>query len=139
MSRNAGILQTPLSRPLAIHHLALGARDVERVAGFYSSVFGLPETQRHFTEDGAIRSIWLQLDRALLMIERTTRCCETVAGVDAGLFLMAFRVERETRVQLEEHLAALGHPVESRTEHTSYFRDPEGNRFAISHFPDCGS
>ncbi len=119
----------------ALHHLALGARDVERVAGFYAKAFELPEVRRHLDEFGKLRSIWLQLGTAILMIEHTTRARPVVDGVDAGFFLLALRVDTSDRARLERRLMELGHPVESRTEHSSYFRDPEGNRFAISQYP----
>jgi glyoxylase I family protein len=128
-------MDTSPSTHFPLHHLALGARDVERVAGFYTNAVGLPELTRHTDESGALRSVWLQMDGAILMIERTTRSREAVTGVDAGLFLLAFRVDAKGRADVETRLLALGHPAESRTEHTTYFRDPEGNRFAVSHYP----
>jgi len=124
-----------LQPPALVHHLALGARDVHRVAAFYSSQLGLPEVQRNLDESGRLRSIWLSLGDTLFMVERTTRHRESVVGVDAGLFLIAFRVDAATRAEIEQRLTSLGHPVESRSEHTSYFRDPEGNRFAVSQYP----
>lgn len=128
-------MEAPERMNPALHHLALGAQNVERVASFYSQLLDLPEIRRHFDASGELRSIWLRLDDAVLMIERTTRKRPLVNGVDAGLFLLAIRVDTSQRAQLERHLTDLGHPVESRTEHSSYFRDPEGNRFAISHYP----
>jgi len=121
-----------------LHHLALGAIDVERVAGFYSDNFGLPEVARHLDAAGKLRSIWLKLGSPILMVERTTERCRPVDGVDKGLFLLALRVDTVQRIEIEQRLSELGHPVESRTEHSSYFRDPEGNRFAISHYPFDG-
>jgi glyoxylase I family protein len=115
-----------------LHHLALGARDVERLAAFYRDVFGLSETARHFSADGALRSVWLDLGGATLMIERTLESPRRVAGVGAGPFLVAFRAEAEQRRQIERALEAAGAPIESRTEFTSYARDPEGNRVAVS-------
>ena len=118
-----------------LHHLALGAIDVARVAGFYSDNFGLPEVSRNLDETGELRAIWLRLGDSILMVERTTRRRRPVDGVDAGLFLLALRVDTVQRIEVERRLSELGCPVESRTEHSSYFRDPEGNRFAISHYP----
>jgi glyoxylase I family protein len=39
------------------------------------------------------------------------------------------------RPELEARVEALGASVESRSEHSSYLRDPEGNRVALSHYP----
>lgn len=118
--------------PLALHHVALGASDVERVAAFYRDVFGLPERARHGDESGALRSVWLELGAALLMVERTDAAPCRIDRVGRGPFLIAFRVASEERGALEARLAAAGAPVEARTDWTSYARDPEGNRVAVS-------
>ncbi len=120
------------SGSLALHHVALGAADVERVAGFYRDVFGLPERARQLDEAGGLRSVWLVLGEALLMIERSAAAPRRIDGVGRGPFLLAFRVTGEARPALEARLAAAGAPIETRTEWTSYARDPEGNRIAVS-------
>lgn len=119
----------------ALHHLALGARDVERVAGFYREAFGLAEVARHHTESGVLRSIWLASGETLLMIEHTEEPARPVQGVGAGPFLLAFSVTPDERAALERELERRGATVEQRTVHSSYARDPEGNRVAISHYP----
>jgi catechol 2,3-dioxygenase-like lactoylglutathione lyase family enzyme len=86
-----------------LHHVALGARDVDGVAAFYRRAFDAP---------------------AVL-----------VAGIGAGPFLLAFPVDTSERVAREARLLELGAAIESRTEHTSYARDPEGNRVALSAYP----
>lgn len=121
---------------MRLHHIALGARDVERVARFYRDVFALEERARHLDDEGGLRSIWLELGGAVLMVERTREPLRRVEGVGAGAFLLAFSVRPEQRVELERRLEAAGAPVESRTAFTSYARDPEGNRVAVSHYPD---
>ena len=121
-----------------LHHVALGARDVERVAAFYRDVLGLPEVLRHLDDAGALRSIWLDLGGAILMVERTAQPAHRVEGVGAGPFLIAVAVEPATRGQLERALEQAGAPIEARSEHSSYARDPEGNRVAISHYPTPG-
>ena len=122
----------------AIHHLALGAADVDALARFYRDHLGLTETARH-EDEGGLRSIWLDLGGAILMIERATSTREPPpGGQPTGLFLLALETSPEERTALEARLAAAGHPREEATAYTSYFRDPEGNRFAISHYPDAG-
>lgn len=122
---------------LRLHHVALGAHDVEGVARFYRDLLGLPEIGRHDDADGALRSIWLDLGGPILMVERTREPPRRVDGVGAGPFLLAISVSVEDRRALEAALEAGGAAVESRTAHTSYARDPEGNRVAISHYPDA--
>ncbi len=103
------------------------------IAAFYRDALGLSEVKRHHDESGALRSVWLDLGSALLMVERTNEPQRRVDGVGAGAFLIAIRVPSEAREQWEARLAAHGSGIESRTPYTSYARDPEGNRIAISH------
>lgn len=123
---------------MLLHHVALGARDVERVAAFYRDLIGLAEERRHLDDSGKLRSIWLRAESTLLMIEATNAERERVEGVGAGPFLLAFDVRPEERAEMEVRLARAGAGIESRTAYTSYARDPEGNRVAISHHPHEG-
>jgi catechol 2,3-dioxygenase-like lactoylglutathione lyase family enzyme len=118
-----------------LHHVALGARDVASTALFYRDVLRLPELARHHDAAGELRSVWLDAAGTILMIEKTVEPERRVSGVGAGPFLLAFEVTRAERGELERALEAAGAPIEARTEHTSYARDPEGNRVAVSHYP----
>lgn len=120
---------------LRLHHLALGARDVARVAEFYQAAFELNFDRENRTAEGTLRSIWLRAGALLLMIEKTDAAPSRVEGVGKGPFLLAFSIDAERRSEVELRLEQLGAPIESRTSFTSYARDPEGNRIAISHFP----
>lgn len=124
--------QTP-----SLHHLALGARDVRGLADFYRDLFNLPERGAFHAEDGSLRSVWLSLGQAVLMIEKTTATDERhIQGqVLPGLFLLALRIPEADRSAWEQRLTAAGAPVEQRTDFTLYARDPEGNRFAVSFHP----
>ena len=119
------------------HHLACGTQDVERLARFYTDVLGLSEMARHFDSDGRVRSIWLDLGGGLLMIERARSSREPVEGVASGFFLLALRVSPAERERLEQRLIRAGAAIESRTEYSSYCRDPDGNRLALSHYPEA--
>ena len=118
-----------------LHHVALGALDVALLAEFYGQAFGLEFDRDHRTANGTLRSIWLRMGPLLLMIEHTDDPLRKVENVGAGPFLLAFSVEPTERDEVEARLQELGAPIESRTSYTSYARDPEGNRIAISHFP----
>lgn len=118
-----------------LHHVALGARDVQSLAAFYRGVLALPELARHSESDGRLRSVWLDLGGPVLMIERSDEPPRAVSGIGAGPFLLALRVTPEERERYERALTAAGCSIEQRTEHTSYTRDPEGNRIALSHRP----
>lgn len=121
---------------MKLHHIAIGARDVEGVARFYREVFELPEDRRHHYDDGRIRSVWLRMGTSVLMIEETPDAPRArVDGVGAGPFLLAFAVSGAERAGLESRLERAGAPIDDRTGYTSYARDPEGNRVAISCYP----
>ncbi len=126
----------PLDRsvhsPVLLHHIALGARDVQALAGFYSAAFDLPELRRHLQPDGGLRSVWLDLGGSVLMIEQTDVPRPHVEELQAGAFLLAFRVSPTEREAAEARLLSLGAPPEKNTQFTTYFRDPEGNRVALS-------
>ena len=120
-----------------LHHLALGARDVASLAAFYRDVLGLRELRRHdLPEDGGLRSVWLDLGAgAVLMIEKTEQALRPVIDAhDAGLFLLALSSDEETLERRCGVLAENGVELEKSTEFTRYFRDPEGNRFALSSY-----
>lgn len=131
-----------MSAPLTIHHLALGARDVATLASFYRFALGLPERARHHRPDGTLRSIWLALGEGegapMLMVEADETGGERAAPSakpEPGWFLIALRARGDAhRRELEGALERAGSPVEARTAATSYARDPEGNRVAISVF-----
>jgi catechol 2,3-dioxygenase-like lactoylglutathione lyase family enzyme len=122
-----------------LHHVALGARDVAAVAAFYRDVLGLIEQRRHFYEDGRLRSVWLELEGALLMVEHTEQALRHVEGVASGPFLLALAATPAERVRLEQALVQGGYHIELRTAYTSYTRDPEGNRVGLSHYPEASS
>ncbi|HTA93406.1 MAG TPA: VOC family protein [Polyangiaceae bacterium] len=118
-----------------LHHLALGARDVPKIASFYRDVLELRELKRHEYPNGSLRSVWFDLGGALLMIEHTEEPPRWVEGVGAGPFLIALAASRDEQERLERRLADAGSIIEARTEWTLYSRDPDGNRIALSAYP----
>ncbi|HEX9620630.1 MAG TPA: VOC family protein [Polyangiaceae bacterium] len=119
-----------------LHHVAIGSADVSRLAAFYRDVFGLTESARHHDGAGGLRSIWLDADGTLVMIERSDAPARRVEGVGTGPFLVAFAVSAAERERFERALVQRGQPIEARTEFTLYARDPDGNRVAVSHYPE---
>ena len=119
----------------ALHHLALGTRDVAKIAHFYCDVLELVEVARHVHADGSLRSVWLDMSGALLMIELSEEPPRRVQGIGSGLFLIALSASREEQTRLEAKLAHAGAAIEARTEWTVYARDPDGNRIALSAYP----
>lgn len=121
-------------KKLRVHHIALGAQDPQRVAAFYTHYFGASELRRNYYPDGSLRSIWLDLDFVLMVehISDATRPDEHTSGMRPGVFLIALSVGAQERDDLEAAWAADGVQVDQKTEFTTYARDPEGNRVAIS-------
>ena len=79
--------------------------------------------------------MWLDLGGPVLMIEASRAEVRAVEGIGMGLFLLAFDISAAERDRVEARLVALGGVLETRGAFTSYARDPEGNRVAISHYP----
>jgi glyoxylase I family protein len=119
----------------SLHHLALGTRDVEALASFYLRLLATSELRRQSDAEG-LRSIWIDLSGTLLMIERSPASAvpARVEGVGLGPFLLAFRADAAGRAAFEHRAGALGVVVEARTQFTSYLRDPDGNRIAVSEY-----
>jgi catechol 2,3-dioxygenase-like lactoylglutathione lyase family enzyme len=106
-----------------IHHLALRTHDVDRLLAFYQQWFGLT-----LVRDLRPRSVWLGLGEGVLMIELAN---DGEPGIAEGsLELVAFRVTVAERQALRSRVA-----LEAETEHTLYFRDPDGRRVAVSSYP----
>jgi glyoxylase I family protein len=130
-------LGVPVSGTPSLHHIAVGTRNVEELARFYCRLLATSEQRRHLDERGELRSIWLDLSGTLLMIERAAADAigrSSVSGVGLGAFLLAFRADAAGRAAFEARAAALGAAVESRSAYTSYLRDPDGNRIAVSEY-----
>jgi catechol-2,3-dioxygenase len=122
--------------PLAVHHLAVKVRDLERAEAFYAGVLGLTITKKHDDERGRPRSIWFALGgTTFLAVERAERG-EPVRFDDApGWHCIAFAIPLEAREAWRTRLAERGFPVEHETAYTLYVRDPEGAVVALSHHP----
>jgi catechol 2,3-dioxygenase-like lactoylglutathione lyase family enzyme len=119
-----------------LHHIALGTGNVERLAAFYRDVLGLSELSRSYADDATLRAVWLDLQGAILMIERTDEEPQPAAARRTrGFFLLALRVAPSERRGLECALHGAGLELEGETAFSSYTRDLDGNRIALSHHP----
>ena len=136
-------------RALAVHHLAVVVRDLERAARFYGGVLRLPVRTRWTDARGAPRSIWFELGGgAFLAVELLAdgdadRPDAEVGGGDppragprAGFHCVALAIEAVERERWRERLREGGAPVERESAFTLYARDPEGNLVGLSHYPD---
>jgi glyoxylase I family protein len=116
---------------MKLHHIAIQVFDLERANTFYQSLFGLREIRRQ------AHSIWLDLNGAILMLERCAQSNpkQPWKSEQPGLFVLALTITPEERQSFREKLAALGVEIEHETGFTLYFFDPDGNRLAVSHYP----
>ncbi len=122
-----------------LNHLALVARDPVALAEFYGGILGLRTIYQRSNSDGVVESIWLQLDGLVLMIERATveappPPASAYGERRPGLHLFALGLSADDRKRLSADLEAAGHRIEERSRYSLYFRDPEGNRFALTSF-----
>ena len=120
------------------HHVAVQVRDLSLAVRFYTGVLGLPEQARHRRPDGSLRSIWLGMpDGGFLALEEVNgEPVQAPFRTSApGLHLVALRIAPEDRRAVLDELARAGVDVVHQTRWSIYFRDPEGNRVALSHHP----
>jgi catechol-2,3-dioxygenase len=111
-----------------LHHIALRTRDLDGLVAFYARWFRLSVVR-----ETRPRSVWLGLGpEAVLMIELAD--ADEPAPARGSLDLIALAVSAERRTLLREELvrAAL---LEGETQHTLYFRDPDGRRVGVSSYP----
>lgn len=116
---------------MSVHHVALRSPDPAGLAAFYARVLDLPERRRADDAEGLF-SVWLDLGGTLLMVERGQRRSRD-EGWD-GVFLTA---EAGAGERWLASWRALGIEPEGRTAYTLYARDPEGNRFGVSSYPEA--
>ena len=117
---------------LQLHHIALRALDPQQVAAFYHTILDLPELRRGHDAQG-LYSIWLGIGaHAILMIERGDQKPTRNDGWEFVAFGIKSGDSAYWRDRLTQHLV----DIEGETDHTLYFRDPEGNRVGLSAYPD---
>ena len=113
---------------LGVHHVALRTARVALLVEFYGVVLGLAVDRRRGDE-----SVWLAAGGAWLMIER--RAEDEPAVAPETLELVAWSVTEEGRAVVRARLRERGLVVEAETAWTTYFRDPDGRRVAVSCYP----
>lgn len=125
----------------AFHHLALQVVDLPGMERFYCSLLQLPVVQRHPDGAGGERSVWLGLDGGFLALERAPAGSSPLprgafGDGRVGYYVFALRIARAERASWAQRLADAGVAIERTTAFSLFFRDPEGNRLALSHHPE---
>ncbi|MFZ5797596.1 MAG: VOC family protein [Desulfobulbus sp.] len=124
------------------HHLALKVRDLERCEHFYANVLGLESKERLRATNGTLRSVWFDLGGMILMLERCASPDTAEASPGAayperpGWHLLALTVAPDSRADWRERLRRAGVTITGESDWSIYFRDPEGNRLALCHYPE---
>jgi hypothetical protein len=114
---------------MRVHHLALRTEDLPRLEAFYAGVLGLTVTRRT-----GERSVWLEAGETILMLERKA-ANEPPLSIDS-LEMFAFAIDPARKSEFLGRLSAAQVALEGSTNHTLYFRDPDGRRVGLSAFPD---
>jgi catechol 2,3-dioxygenase-like lactoylglutathione lyase family enzyme len=131
-----------MTAPLAVHHLAVTVRDLDRAEAFYTSLLGLPVLRRWDDAAGAPRSVWLGLaGGAFLAVEKAAADAPLAAREPPppGWHCVVLGIPRAEREAWCAKLAAAGVAVERETAYTLFVRDPEGNLLGLSHWPDAAA
>lgn len=125
------------------HHIALKVCDLTTCALFYTEVLGLTLLQRHTDQNGELRSVWLDLDGTILMLEL---CSAGISAASArknvadgmetgGWHILALQISPQSRTAWKKKLKQAGVAITGESPYSLYFRDPEDNNLALSHYP----
>jgi glyoxylase I family protein len=106
-----------------IHHVAVVVTDLARAEAFYCGLLGLAVIRRWDDEQGNHRSTWVAVGDAFLALER--------GESSHRAHCVALAIDRSER---ERWRALL--PIERESPYSLYFRDPDGNLIALSHYPE---
>ena len=121
---------------LPLHHIAIKVNDLAVCETFYHQVLGLKIITHQRDAQGQVRSTWLELGGAILMLEKTKKKKKVKALDDPGHYLVAFQIKLSQRQSWHERLVQHQVDVSHTSNFSLYFADPEGNRLALSHHPD---
>jgi len=120
--------------------VAVRCADLGRCETFYREVLGLEVLRRWPAEGGGDRSVWLKAGEggAFVALEHADGDATRSAfdAAPAGWYVVALRIERSERRAWEQRLASHGVAVARKSPWSVFFQDPEGNRIALTHWPE---
>ena len=113
---------------MKLHHLAFRCNDYQRVSLFYKNLFKLKEifSQQEY-------SVWLKgSDDLVFMFEKAAP--EEARPESNNHELICFYAKTNEKKAMIDELKSQNIEIESQTEKTIYFRDPENRKIGISDF-----
>ncbi len=113
---------------MRIHHVAFRTKDLPRLLAFYTEL--LDFSVARYADSG----VWLDAGSAILMLERASP--EEPQVPPGSMEIVVFAMASAERASFVEKLGARGVAVEGETAFSIYFRDPDGRRLGLSHFPE---
>jgi catechol 2,3-dioxygenase-like lactoylglutathione lyase family enzyme len=120
---------------LGVHHLAVVVADLARAEDFYTRVLGLSVIQRFTDAKGKPRSVWVTVGWAFLAIEIAHAEGPRRDNEAPGWHCVALCIQPEERETWTLRLRDYGIALERETDYSIFFRDPDGNLLALSHYP----
>ena len=121
---------------LSIHHIAVVVSDLARAERFYVDVLDGTTGRRWDDERGRPRSVWVTLGSGVfLALELATSAAPTRSDEAPGFHCVSLGIEPGAREAWRARLREHGVAVERESAFTLYFRDPDGNLLALSHWP----
>jgi glyoxylase I family protein len=112
-----------------LHHIAFRTGNVTALERFYVDLLGFAVRERK--PQG---SVWLAAGPVILMLE--ARDANEPGIPAASMELTAFAITPADRATVRARLEAAGVRIEGETAFSLYFRDPDGRRVGVSHYPD---
>ncbi len=113
------------------HHIAIKVKNLNKAVLFYKNVLGLKTLIKNKDKNNKLRSVWFDLNKTILMIEKASKA-ELSSRKN---FLLAFEIKKSARKKWLNHLIKLKIKIYKHTQFSIYFNDPENNKLALSHFP----
>lgn len=113
---------------MRIHHLAFRTFDLPRLRAFYTERLGFSVTRETAT------SAWLAAGDAKVMLEAALP--EEPPVPEGSKEIVVFAIGGDERDGWITRLREAAIVIEDTTAFTLYFRDPDGRRLGLSHYPD---
>jgi glyoxylase I family protein len=110
-----------------VHHIAFRTRDLPRLLAFYRDLLGFSIMRT------SPRGEWLAAGQAILMLEHAEPDEPKVP--ERSMEAVIFAIDEGDRPDLLRRLSSRGVSLEGSTPYSLYFRDPDGRRVGVSHYP----